>query len=1071
MRTNIFSPSINIIRDQNSELNYIPTRNAENAFNKIVSTSETGTKSFNLIGAYGSGKSSFLLAFERVLNNKSRYFVGPSIGEVKEYKKSFIVGEYNSFKNAFCKELKLDSKKDILQQLSKRVQKLKKDKNGLIIAVDEFGKFLEFAAKESPEEELYFIQQLAEYVNNPGFPLFFITTLHQPFEDYALELSKVQKKEWDKVKGRLIEVTFNEPVEQLLFLASERIASKNIPNNITKEHQRNLFEAISQSGAFPMRDYFSFEFAQKVFPFDILSASVLTLAFQTYGQNERSLFTFLESHDYLGLSDFGNGDGFYNIANVYDYLIYNFHSLLNSRFNPHGVHWRAIDDALGRAEAYFEGDLLEARKILKTIGLLSIFGRSGQKISSDFLIGYGEHALALSNVKDILEKLERKQLIRYRNYSDRYVLFKGTDFNIIEELELASDKISKDFSVVNLLRKQFNFPILQAKRSFYETGTPRYFVTEITEQPINKEPQHSVDGYINLIYSDTLSIEDVIRFSKSNSHAILYGVYTNFDDVRESLIELEKIELVKQKCNDDSIALGELESQSNELKAALNKIVEKSFFGENAFVKWFFQGEEVSFRNSKSLNSFLSNICDITYYSTPIYKNELINREKLSGTISGAKNRLINNALINDNVEDLRFDKGKFPPEKTIYLSLLKATGLHGLVDGEYQYCSPSDNSFNDLWNISEEFLDECKVAPRFLSDLIKKLSERPLKLKQGFIEFWVPVYLIIKRRTFALYEKDTFIPEITGDIIEIAMKQPQKYKLNTFALDENKLKLFNKYRHFLNQVEEVSPNSNSFIETVKPFLSFYKRLVLFSQNTNQISKEAQRLRVVLAHTEDPEKVFFDEIPRAIGYSTKDLFSDESMESFTIALKNATSELSAAYSELINRIEEYINSIIDSSQLSFPENKLLLQKRFKKIRKEHLKTKNKVLLQRINTPLDDRQSWLTSIASAVVNKTPNNFSDDDEKAFQNLFQQYISDLDNISDISKKDIDSEKEEVLKLEVTSFVKGVQKHLIRMPKVKSRRLDEKKNSIREFLSSEDKQENITLLLKLLQEEIDNE
>jgi len=50
-------------------------------------------------------------------------------------------------------------------------------------------------------------------------------------------------------------------------------------------------------------------------------------------------------------------------------------------------------------------------------------------------------------------------------------------------------------------------------------------------------------------------------------------------------------------------------------------------------------------------------------------------------------------------------------------------------------------------------------------------------------------------------------------------------------------------------------------------------------------------------------------------------------------------------------------------------------------------------------------------------------------------------LDNLTDISKNDIDESKEEVLKLELTSFVKGVQRNLISLPKEKSRQIDEKK------------------------------
>lgn len=49
--------------------------------------------------------------------------------------------------------------------------------------------------------------------------------MHQSFESYAYALTSTQKQEWTKVKGRFREITFNEPVEQLLFLASEYVSA------------------------------------------------------------------------------------------------------------------------------------------------------------------------------------------------------------------------------------------------------------------------------------------------------------------------------------------------------------------------------------------------------------------------------------------------------------------------------------------------------------------------------------------------------------------------------------------------------------------------------------------------------------------------------------------------------------------------------------------------------------------------------------------------------------------------------------------------------------------------------
>lgn len=69
-----YSPSINIIRDLDKKLEYIPTPNAKQVYTQIAKNYTTGTHSFNIVGSYGTGKSSFLLALEHHLNQEKEYF-------------------------------------------------------------------------------------------------------------------------------------------------------------------------------------------------------------------------------------------------------------------------------------------------------------------------------------------------------------------------------------------------------------------------------------------------------------------------------------------------------------------------------------------------------------------------------------------------------------------------------------------------------------------------------------------------------------------------------------------------------------------------------------------------------------------------------------------------------------------------------------------------------------------------------------------------------------------------------------------------------------------------------------
>lgn len=226
-----FSTSTNIIRDSSREINYIPTPNANQVVNQIANEFKKGVRSFNIIGSSGTGKSSFLWALQQSLQGKKRFFNFNLLQAPKVQVINFI-GEFKSITNEFAEYFDVTQSKNqsanILSEIFNRYHALGKKSPLLILIVDEFGKFLLYASQNSPEKELYFIQQLSDFANNPYHNIILLTTVHQNFDAYAFALSSAQKQELTKVKGRFREITFNEPVEQLLFLASKYILTNDL---------------------------------------------------------------------------------------------------------------------------------------------------------------------------------------------------------------------------------------------------------------------------------------------------------------------------------------------------------------------------------------------------------------------------------------------------------------------------------------------------------------------------------------------------------------------------------------------------------------------------------------------------------------------------------------------------------------------------------------------------------------------------------------------------------------------------------------------------------------------------
>lgn len=394
-----FTLSANIENGLVENNRYIVTPNVKNVLNEIVSAYHTGIHSYTIIGTYGTGKSSFLLNLENDFersNKKKLLLNNPDVLFKGDIVVLNILGDSKPLSDIIADKLKSKVKAgpDSLNMLKEYYNLLKKEGKFLFIAIDEFGKVLEHAVKYDPEGELYFFQKLTEFVNAPNRDILLLTTLHQNFSAYANKLNQAQKNEWTKVKGRFHEVVFAEPIEQLLFLAAEHIGHSQILSNCK---YLNDIHTLAVESKF-ISNGFDFETANRLAPLDAFSAYALTKAIQRYGQNERSLFSFLTSNGSLSIEKFETKEKLtYNLAVVYDYVVNSFHSYLNEA-NADSMGWRAMRVSIERIEcavwedAFYQRDAI---KLVKAIGLLNLFGNAGFSMTFQKMESYAEKAMGI----------------------------------------------------------------------------------------------------------------------------------------------------------------------------------------------------------------------------------------------------------------------------------------------------------------------------------------------------------------------------------------------------------------------------------------------------------------------------------------------------------------------------------------------------------------------------------------------------------------------------------------------------------------------------------------------------
>ena len=1015
-----FKVSTNIDRDLNADLNYIVTKNSNEVYNRIIFNHAKGQNSFLIIGSYGTGKSSFLWAFQKHLEGKL-FFAKPINGEfngVKEFNFVRIIGETKSFKEQFCHKFGISkfinsSNKEILKEFDNTFCDIEKENRGLVLLIDEFGKHLEFIAKYNPDE-MYFIQELSEYCNNPEKQILFIATLHQNISVYSKGLTIEQKNEWDKVKGRLIDIAFDEPVDQLLFFAAEKIKSisKNKIDKKTKESFKKIFDSHLIGKVNPEK----VQLLEDLFPIDPLAADILTKSLQRYGQNERSLFTFLES---VELTNSVSNNSVFTVADCFDYLITNLSSEIeDSERNPFKPQWKEAILALEKSEFLFEDNFISAAKIIKTICLVNIFSNPIGVLNEPFLLNYANDFLKCQDSASII-KLLQKNIIKFSNHRNKFNFIEGTDVDIEFELVNAAKYVDNTLSVVNRLKSYFEFDVIPAKRIQFKKGSPRFFDFQIWDEFSTIEPENEIDGYINLIFSNKIELSAVIDKSKKNNLAQVFVLFNNVERIEETIFEIDKVNYVISKHSEDKVAIRILNEEKLFRINKLEQFVRGALFSETSEVKWIYNGEEKTIRSEKDLNILLSEICESYYSKTPVFKNEMVNKENLSTPILTARKSLLRLMIENGDTKDLGIESSKYPPEKTIYLSLLAKTDIHSLSDDTWSFTSPSDETFIPLWDQSEKILQKSIESKKPISDFYKELKKPPFKLKKGFLEFWIPIFLIIKKEDYSLYSSEgEYIPHLTTEVLDLIHKNPSKYVIKALSNDGIRENYLNVYKQLLDyNTSNVKGLQSSYITIYGNFLKFYRNLEEYSKKTRLIPASAQGVRDAIANAKDPESALFETIPNALGYRNVN-FNKESknQKDFLNDLMGSIKEIRKAYDDLIEVIENSVLDYLQIKEKTFEKYKPILQKKFSKINRNLIANDQiKVFFTRVISPLDIKRAYWESLTDAVIGKRLDKITDEEIGILLEKFKSNFENLINLLDLHQIETNNE-EKVIQLKIS-------------------------------------------------------
>ena len=252
----------------------------------------------------------------------------------------------------------------------------------------------------------------------------------------------------------------------------------------------------------------------------------------------------------------------------------------------------------------------------------------------------------------------------------------------------------------------------------------------------------------------------------------------------QELACLHWIERNTPELDADATARRELRARLSSVRQSLfenlGRVFMPSHEGTNR-CRWFWRGKEVKLTSVRGLNELLSNVCDDVYHHTPSWRNELVNRREVSSSAAKARRNLIE-AMIEHVAEEALGIQGT-PPERSMYDSLLRSTGLHRRAGEKWAFYPPgrkAEDAMTAIWKAVGDFLHESEQGPLSVSQLFALLGRPPFGLKDGVLPILLAVVLLHFDTEIALYLEGTFVPVVSTPVFERIIRSPRN---STFSV------------------------------------------------------------------------------------------------------------------------------------------------------------------------------------------------------------------------------------------------------------------------------------------------
>jgi hypothetical protein len=1076
-------------------------------------------RAWRFTGDYGTGKSSFALLLARCVQSARsplppmlRRTISEQCSEFDErnFLPILLTGSHASLGAALLEAIASSIPSRIFKQLPRAAQALVRNRKdvdylltddqivnlfesvcsiaiekglaeGLLIVLDEAGKYLEHAALHTESHDVMLLQRLAECAQRSAEqPILIVCLFHMAFTAYAAQLSPAAQREWEKVSGRFEDVPFAHPLEQVAQLVSAalRVDKQRTPPKLLAEASEIAGEASRMRWIGTKASARAWQqLAPNFFPIDPMLFPVALRFFQKFAQNERSLFSFLFSHEPLGLRAFAACPiaeaTLLRIPSFFDYVRANFgHRLAQMSYR---TRWSVVEAVIEAAT-----DLLPIeQQVLKTVALLNLLNSDEFRPTEDAIalaVG-GVESSGRRHVRRVLATLSKAHRLFFRGEVHGYSVWPYSSVDLDKAYEKARAAIAET-RIAASVQSQLPQRAIVARRHYIQTGNLRHFAVEyaagsdLASAVAKPCPDALADGRLVVALcedeSERRSALEAAQRIAQELPLTLIAVTRPLRQLRGFVAEAQRWEWVSThtpELNTDNHARGEVSRQLEHTRDMLDRKLDE-FVGlhrvnRTTTLEWFHQGASLTrLGTGRALMQKLSDVCDDCFSEcAPQIRNELVNRHELSSAAAGARMRLMERMLTHADQPRLGIPETKHPPELSMYLSVLKTAGAHRHHEGTWEIHLPI-NQREDPCNLRHTFaflrneLEQSPDTRRPVLSLYSALEKPPFGVKRGLLPLLLTAFASVHGHELAFYERGNFLPQIGGEMFHRLAKVPELFELQWCKIEGLRAQILEDLRHVVSLPPSKS-NRTRLLEIVRPLCRFATELPEFSRRTRQLSGAALRVREVLLTAQEPVTLLLHRLPEACGlapFLAGSTASPATAQAFVRQLHAALRELHGAYGAMIQRLEGRIASQFRlGDQLTAQSREQILQRT--RFLKPHLRESRMVALANALTDTNATESsWMAGIGSVILTKSPMTWTDADEARFDSELVDLIGRFLRVEHLHHGGVSSgEFGRAVRVSITQPDGDEVAEVLHVSSDEESRLDEVEKRFNEFLIKE--------------------